>query len=46
MVDLHNVYGNGYGKVYTSNINGECKADIIKTFKDMGLFAEQVKRLT
>lgn len=46
MVDLHNVYGEAYGKTYTSNINGKTKIDEIKAYQDMGFFTEQVKRLT
>lgn len=46
MVDLHNVYGEAYGKTYTSNINGKTKLDEIKACKELGYFAEQAKRLT
>lgn len=46
MVDLHNVYGDAYGKTYTSNINGKTKIDEIKAYQDMNFFTERVKRLT
>ncbi len=46
MVDLHNIYDEGYGRVYTININGETDTDILKSFTGLGVFGEQAKRLT
>ena len=46
MVDLHNIYEEGYGRVYTVNINGETDTDILKSFTGLGMFGEQAKRLT
>ncbi len=45
MIDLHNVYGEGYGKVYTVNVNGEKSAEAIKEMDDIGGFATRAKRL-
>lgn len=45
MVDLHNVYGNGYGAVYTSNVNGECNNAVLQGTTNLGCLAERVKRL-
>ncbi len=44
-VDLHNVFGEGYGKVYTVNVNGEKDAGIIRAKKDIGGFAGRARRL-
>ncbi len=30
MADLHNIYQNGYGKVYITNLNGETNLEVIK----------------
>ncbi|MDD3894126.1 MAG: carbonic anhydrase [Syntrophomonadaceae bacterium] len=46
MIDLHNVYAEGYGQVYTVNINGETDTDILQSFTDLGVFAAQAKRFT
>jgi carbonic anhydrase len=46
LADLHNIHGNGYGKVYTLNVNGEHKVDVLKGYRHLGRFAEQVRRLT
>lgn len=46
MEDLHNVYGNGYGKLYTVNVNGEYNTDVLKGYSYLGLFADRVQRLT
>lgn len=46
MVDLHNIYGNGYGMLYTSNINGERNSSILKTYSHLGLLADRARRLT
>ncbi|QGU00519.1 Carbonic anhydrase, beta class [Candidatus Syntrophocurvum alkaliphilum] len=46
MVDLHNIYDNGHGKIYTINANGENNADVLKTYANLGTFADQAKRLT
>ena len=46
LVDLHNVYGEGYGKVYTVNVNGEKNAETIKKLNDIGGFATKARRLT
>lgn len=44
-VDLHNLYGEGYGKVYTINVNGEKNVDAIKKIDSIGAFAAKAKRL-
>ena len=46
MVDLHNVYGQGYGRVYTININGEIDPKVLQTFTSLGTLAAQAKRIT
>jgi len=46
LVDLHNVYGEGYGKVYTVNVNGEKSVDSIKKNNKIGGFAAKARRLT
>lgn len=46
MMDLHDVYGNGYGVLYTSNINGERNSSILKSYSHLGLLADQARRLT
>jgi carbonic anhydrase len=45
VVDLHNVYGEGYGKVYTVNVNGEKDVAAIQARTDIGGFAAKAKRL-
>lgn len=45
MADLHNVYGNGYGAVYTSNVNGECSIPALQSAVGVGFLAERAKRL-
>lgn len=45
IVDLHNIYGAGYGKVYTVNVNGEKDTAAIKARTDIGGFAAKAKRL-
>ncbi|PKM77529.1 MAG: hypothetical protein CVU90_06685 [Firmicutes bacterium HGW-Firmicutes-15] len=45
LVDLHNVYGEGYGKVYTVNVNGEKDVEAIKRQDKIGGFAAKAKRL-
>jgi carbonic anhydrase len=44
-VDLHNIFGEGYGKVYTVNVNGEKNADAIKKIDSIGGFAAKARRL-
>lgn len=44
-VDLHNVHNAGYGKVYTININGEHKSEVLKTYTNLGILADQARRL-
>lgn len=44
-VDLHNVYGQGYGKVYTVNVNGEKNPEAIKAINTIGSFAGRARRL-
>jgi len=44
-VDLHNLFGEGYGKVYTVNVNGEKNADAIKKIETIGGFAAKARRL-
>ncbi len=46
ILDLHNVYGGGYGKSYTCNINGNTDADKMKQFEGAGTIAQHAKRLT
>lgn len=46
MVDLHNIYGKGYGAVYTSNVNGECNDNVLKSYTNIGGLADRVQRLT
>lgn len=45
VVDLHNVYGGGYGKVYTVNVNGEKDVAAIMKMTDIGGLAAKAKRL-
>lgn len=45
MVDLHNIYKNGYGKVYITNLNGENQPELIKEKLPSGSADERVKRL-
>jgi len=44
-LDLHNIFGEGYGKVYTVNVNGEKNVDAIKKIDSIGSFAAKAKRL-
>lgn len=44
-VDLHNIFGEGYGKVYTVNVNGEKNVDAIKKIDSIGGFAAKARRL-
>ncbi len=44
-VDLHNLYGNGYGKVYTINVNGDKDVASIKKQDKIGGFAARARRL-
>jgi carbonic anhydrase len=46
LADLHNIHGNGYGKIYTLNVNGEHKAEVLKDYSHLGRFADQALRLT
>ncbi len=46
MTDLHNIYNEGFGRVYTINVNGETDIEILKDFDSLGVFAQQTKRLT
>lgn len=46
MVDLHNIHGQGYGRVYTINVSGETDTDILQSYTSLGIFAAQTKRLT
>ena len=45
MVDLHNHYGEGYGRTYTINVNGERDTGKLKN-NNLGLMAERSKRLS
>lgn len=45
MIDLHNFYGEGYGKVYTVNVNGEKDVETIKKMDTIGGFAAKAQRL-
>jgi carbonic anhydrase len=45
LVDLHNVFGEGYGRVYTVNVNGVKDVDAIKAKDDIGGFAARARRL-
>lgn len=45
LVDLHNIYGEGYGKVYTINVNGLKNAAAIKELDNIGGFATRARRL-
>jgi carbonic anhydrase len=45
IVDLHNFYGGGYGKIYTVNVNGEKNVDAIKKMDKIGAFSAKAKRL-
>lgn len=45
LVDLHNVFGEGYGKVYTINVNGVTDSAVIKSQDDIGGFAARARRL-
>ncbi len=45
LVDLHNVFGEGYGRVYTVNVNGVKDANTIKAKNDIGGFAARARRL-
>lgn len=44
-VDLHNVHGEGYGRVYTININGEHSTEVLKTYANLGVLADKARRL-
>jgi carbonic anhydrase len=44
-VDLHNIYGEGYGKVFTVNVNGEKDVEAIKKKDTIGSFAAKARRL-
>ncbi len=44
-VDLHNVFAEGYGKVFTVNVNGERSAEVIKQMDQIGGFAARARRL-
>ncbi len=44
-VDLHNIYGEGYGKVYTVNVNGVKDVEAIKQIDTIGGFAAKARRL-
>lgn len=46
MVDLHDHYGEGYGRTYTINVNGEKDTSKLKADKGLGLMAERAKRLS
>ncbi len=45
MVDLHNTYENGYGRVYLSNYNGESETDKIRQHISMEQLKSRVRRL-
>jgi carbonic anhydrase len=44
-VDLHDVYGGGYGQVYTVNVNGIKDPEAIAAMSDIGGFAARARRL-
>ncbi len=44
-VDLHNIYGQGYGKVFTVNVNGVKDVEVIKQMDKIGVFAGRAARL-
>lgn len=44
-VDLHDIFGEGFGKVYTVNVNGEKDAEVIKKIDNIGGFAARARRL-
>lgn len=44
-VDLHNVHNEGYGKIYTININGEHNSEVLRTYTNLGILADQARRL-
>lgn len=46
LADLHNIHGNGYGRIYTLNVNGEHKTNVLKKYSHLGRFADQVLRLS
>jgi len=46
ITDLHNVYKDGYGKVYTININGQTDTSKLSNMDKFGWFASRAKRLT
>ncbi len=46
MVDLHNVYGDGFGLTYTINVNGKNNIDVISNYINLGIFADRAKRIT
>jgi len=45
IVDLHNLYGEGYGKLYTVNVNGEKDPARIAALNNIGSFANRARRL-
>jgi carbonic anhydrase len=45
VLDLHNVYGEGYGKIYTVNVNGEKNPARISQLDKIGGFSARVRRL-
>lgn len=45
VMDLHNVYGEGYGKIYTVNVNGEKDPAKIAQLDNIGGFSKRARRL-
>lgn len=46
MVDLHNIYQNGYGKIYITNYNGVNNLELIEENLPNSLLKTRIKRLT
>lgn len=46
MVDLHDTYQEGYGRLYTININGETDTELLKGIDSLGVLTQQARRLT
>ena len=46
MVDLHNQYGDGYGRIYITNCNGITDTESLKKEPALKAAADRIRRLT
>lgn len=46
IIDLHNIYKNGFGEVYLINLNGETKIEKIRKSKSAGVLGKRANRLS